>query len=264
MKPAFSDKSGARARFSMAGHSKFANIMHRKGGQDKRRAQAFTKIAREIQAAVKLGGADPNTNPRLFRAIAAGRAQNMPKDNIQRAVDRGAGGGAESLEEIRYEGFGPAGVGVIIECLTDNRNRTAGDVRAAFAKNAGNLGETNSVSFLWTRVGEIRYPLSAASEDSMLEAAIEAGCDDCESDEDGHVVTCSIAALTQAAEALAKKFGEPAAAKFVWRPQTEVPIEGDAADSLMRLLTTLDELDDVQNVYSNESMSEAELARLSS
>jgi YebC/PmpR family DNA-binding regulatory protein len=248
----------------MAGHSKFANIMHRKGGQDKRRAQAFTKIAREIQAAVKLGGADPSANPRLFRAIAAGRAQNMPKDNIQRAIDRGAGAGGESLEEIRYEGFGPSGVGVIVECLTDNRNRTAGDVRAAFAKNGGNLGETNSVSFLWNRVGEIRYAPEAADEDAMLEAAIEAGCDDCESDEDGHVVTCAIGALNDAAQALANKFGEPVSAKFVWRAQTEIPIAGEAADSLMRLLTTLDDLDDVQNVYSNEEMSEAELARLSS
>src|SRR5262249_51413827 len=156
-----------------AGHSKFANIMHRKGGQDKKRAQAFTKIAREIQAAVKLGGSDPNANPRLFRAMAAGRAQNMPKDHIQRAIDRGAGAGAEQLDEIRYEGFGPGGVGVIVECLSDNRNRTAGDVRAAFAKNGGNMGETNSVSFAWKRVGEVRYSLSAADEDSKLQTGCE-------------------------------------------------------------------------------------------
>src|SRR5262245_20164649 len=155
----------------MAGHSKFANITHRKGGQDKKRAQAFTKLAREIQAAVKLGGADPNANPRLYRAIAAARGQSMPKDNIQRAVDRGSGADGENLEEIRYEGFGPGGVGVIVECLSDNRNRTAGDVRAAFSKNGGNLGETNSVSFAWKRVGEIRFPLEKASEDTMLEAA---------------------------------------------------------------------------------------------
>src|SRR5262249_40745393 len=152
----------------MAGHSKFANIMHRKGGQDKKRAQAFTKLAREIQAAVRVGGSDPNANPRLYRAIAAARGQSMPKENIQRAVDRGTGAGGENLEEIRYEGFGPGGVGVIVECLSDNRNRTAGDVRAAFAKNGGNMGETNSVSFLWDRVGEIRYALKVADEDSML------------------------------------------------------------------------------------------------
>jgi YebC/PmpR family DNA-binding regulatory protein len=247
----------------MAGHSKFANIMHRKGGQDKRRAQAFTKIAREIQAAVRLGGADPNANPRLYRAIAAARVQNMPKDNIQRAVDRGTGAGVESLEEIRYEGFGPGGVGVIVECLSDNRNRTAGDVRAAFTKNGGNLGETNSVSFLWDRVGEIRFPRAVADEDAMLEAAVEAGCDDCEADEEAHVVTCAIGTLAEAAQALGKKFGDPASAKFVWRPKTTMPIEGDAAESLMKLLTQLEELDDVQNVYSNEEISDADLQRLS-
>jgi YebC/PmpR family DNA-binding regulatory protein len=247
----------------MAGHSKFANIMHRKGGQDKRRAQLFTKLAREMQAAVKLGGSDPDSNPRLYRAIAAARAQSMPKDNIQRAIDRGAGGGGENLEEIRYEGFGPGGVGIIVECLTDNKNRSAGDVRAAFSKNGGNLGETNSVSFLWDRVGEIRFALKAADEDAMLEAAIEAGCDDCLVEEDEHVVTCGVTALGDAVSALSKRFGEPASAKFVWRPKTTLPIEGDAADVLMKLLTTLDDLDDVQNVYSNEEMSEAELARLS-
>jgi YebC/PmpR family DNA-binding regulatory protein len=247
----------------MAGHSKFANIMHRKGGQDKRRAQAFTKIAREIQAAVRLGGADPNANPRLYRAIAAARVQNMPKDNIQRAVDRGTGAGAESLEEIRYEGFGPGGVGVIVECLSDNRNRTAGDVRAAFTKNGGNLGETNSVSFLWDRVGEIRYPRAVADEDAMLEAAVEAGCDDCEADEETHVVTCSMSALAEATQALSKKFGDASSAKFVWRPKTTMPIEGDGAESLMKLLTQIEELDDVQNVYSNEELSEADLQRLS-
>lgn len=247
----------------MAGHSKFANIQHRKGGQDKRRAQAFTKIAREIQAAVRLGGADANANPRLYRAIAAGRVQNMPKDNIQRAIDRGAGAGAEQLDEIRYEGFGPGGVGVIVECLTDNKNRTAGEVRAAFAKHGGNLGETNSVSFAWKRVGEIRFSLAAASEDAMLEAAIEAGCDECEADAEAHVLSCEIGALVSAAQALAKRFGDPASAKFVWRPRADVPIEGEAAELLMKLLTQLDELDDVQNVYSNEDISEAELARLS-
>ncbi len=247
----------------MAGHSKFANIMHRKGGQDKRRAQAFTKIAREIQAAVKLGGPDPNSNPRLFRALAAGRAQNMPKDNLQRAIDRGTGAGAEQLDEIRYEGFGPGGVGVIVDCLTDNKNRTAGDVRAAFAKHGGNLGETNSVSFAWKRVGEIRYMHEVASEDAVLEAAIEAGCDDCAVEEGEHVVTCEMSALAGAAEALAKKFGDPASAKFAWRTDIAIPVEGDNAEALMKLLTQLDDLEDVQNVYSNEEISEEELARIS-
>ncbi len=247
----------------MAGHSKFANIMHRKGAQDKKRAQMFTKLAREMQAAVKVGGADPDSNPRLFRAIAAARAQSMPKDNIQRAIDRGSGAGGENLEEIRYEGFGPGGVGVIVECLSDNRNRTAGEVRAAFAKNGGNMGETNSVSFAWKRVGEIRYPLAAASEDAMLEAAIEAGADDCAVEDEQHVITCEMSALVSASQALAKKFGDPASAKFVWRTEIAIPVEGDNAETLMKLLTQLDDLDDVQDVYSNEEMSEAELARLS-
>lgn len=247
----------------MAGHSKFANIQHRKGGQDKKRAQMFTKIAREIQAAVKLGGTDPNANPRLFRAMAAGRAVNMPKDNIQRAIDKGGGAGAENLDEIRYEGFGPGGIGVIVECLTDNKNRTAGDVRAAFAKNGGNLGETNSVSFAWKRVGEVRYPLAAAGEDAMLEAAIEAGADDCIVEDEQHVVTCDIGALVGVSQQLAKKFGDATSAKFVWRTDIAIPIEGEPAEALMKLLTSLDDLDDVQDVYSNEDMSDAELARLS-
>jgi YebC/PmpR family DNA-binding regulatory protein len=247
----------------MAGHSKFANIQHRKGGQDKKRAQMFTKIAREIQAAVKLGGTDPNSNPRLYRAMAAGRAVNMPKDNIQRAIDRGGGAGAEQLDEIRYEGFGPGGVGVIVECLTDNKNRTAGEVRAAFAKFGGNLGETNSVSFAWKRVGEIRYPLSVAGEDAMLEAAIEAGADDCAVEDGQHVVTCEMNALVAVSQALAKKFGDPAAAKFVWRTEIAIPIEGEGAETLMKLLDQLDDLDDVQDVYSNEDISDEELERLS-
>jgi YebC/PmpR family DNA-binding regulatory protein len=247
----------------MAGHSKFANIQHRKGGQDKKRAQAFTKIAREIQAAVKLGGTDPNANPRLYRAIAAGRAVNMPKDNIQRAIDKGGGAGAEQLDEIRYEGFGPGGIGVIVECLTDNKNRTAGEVRAAFAKNGGNLGESNSVSNAWKKIGEIRYSLSAANEDAMLEAAIEAGADDCTVEDEHHVITCEMNALAVVSQVLAKKFGDPASAKFVWRTDMAIPVEGDAAETLMKLLDQLDDLDDVQDVYSNEDISDEELARLS-
>lgn len=247
----------------MAGHSKFANIQHRKGGQDKKRAQMFTKIAREIQAAVKLGGPDPNANPRLYRAMAAGRAVNMPKDNIQRAVDKGGGAGAENLDEIRYEGFGPAGVGIIVECLTDNKNRTAGEVRAAFAKHGGNLGESNSVSNAWKKVGEIRFPLAVAGEDAMLEAAIEAGCDDCTVEGEQHVIVCEMSALAAAAQSLAKSFGDPASAKFVWRTDIAIPVEGDTAQTLMKLIDQLDDLDDVQDVYSNEDISEEELAKLS-
>lgn len=247
----------------MAGHSKYANIQHRKGGQDKKRAQMFTKIAREIQAAVKLGGTDPNANPRLFRAMASGRAVNMPKDNIQRAIDKGGGAGAESLDEIRYEGFGPGGIGVIVECLTDNKNRTAGEVRAAFAKNGGNLGESNSVSNSWRRVGEVRYPIAVATEDAMLEAAIEAGADDCTVEVEQHVITCEMNALAPVSQDLAKKFGDPASAKFVWRTDIAIPVEGDNAETLLKLIDLLDDLDDVQDVYSNEDISDEELARLS-
>ena len=250
----------------MAGHSKFANIQHRKGAQDKKRAQQFTKIAREIQAAVKLGGNDPNANPRLYRAIASARAVSMPKDNIQRAVDRGAGAGGEVLEDVRYEGFGPGGVGIIVECLTDNRNRTAGEVRAAFTKNGGNLGETNSVSFGFSHVCEVRYPLSVASEDAMMEAAIEAGADDVQveggEDAQEHVVTGALNALGEISVALEKKFGAAASAKFVWTPQNTVPVTGDTAQTLVKLLGLLDDLDDVQDVYSNMDISEDELAKL--
>ncbi|MDX2233840.1 MAG: YebC/PmpR family DNA-binding transcriptional regulator [Hyphomonadaceae bacterium] len=246
----------------MAGHSKFANIMHRKGGQDKKRAALFTKLAREMQAAVKVGGAEPANNPRLYRAIMAARAQSMPKENIQRAIDRGAGAGGENLEEVRYEGFGPGGVGVIVETLTDNRNRTAGEIRAAFSKNGGNLGETNSVSFLWDRVGEIRYPLAAAGEDAMLEAAIDAGADDCVVEDGAHVITCAMEALTAVSQALTARFPDPESVKFVWRPQTTIPVTGDAAQSLVKLLTTLEDLDDVQTVYANEEIAADELERL--
>lgn len=246
----------------MAGHSKFANIMHRKGAQDKKRAQLFTKLAREIQAAVKVGGPDPAGNPRLGRAIAAAKAQSVPKDNIQRAIDRGTGAGGEQLEEIRYEGFGPGGVGVVVECLSDNRNRTAGDVRSAFSKNGGAMGETGSVTFGFERVGEIRYPAAAGGEEAMLEAAIEAGAEDCESGAEGHVVTCAFVALGEVSGALAAKLGEAESVKVVWRPQNLVPVSGEAAQTLLKLLDVLDDLDDVQTVFSNADISEEELARL--
>jgi len=244
----------------MAGHSKFANIMHRKGAQDKKRAQLFTKLAREIQAAVKVGGAEPEGNPRLARAIAAAKAQSVPKDNIQRAIDRGSGAGGEQLDEIRYEGFGPGGVGVVVECLTDNRNRSAGDVRAAFAKNGGAMGETGSVTFGFDRVGEIRYPLAAAGEEAMLEAAIEAGADDCETGGEGHLITCGFTAVGEVSSGLAARFGEASSVRIVWRPQNLVPISGEPAQTLLKLLDVLDDLDDVQTVYSNADIPEAELA----
>jgi YebC/PmpR family DNA-binding regulatory protein len=246
----------------MAGHSKFANIQHRKGAQDKRRAMQFTKLAREIQAAVKLGGSDPGSNARLYRAIAAARAESMPKDNIQRAVDRGAGGGQEDYKEVRYEGFGPGGVGVIVECLTDNLNRTAGEVRAAFTKNGGNLGQSNSVTVGFNHVGEIRYPLAAASEDAMMEAALDAGAEDVAVEGEEHVVTCERTALIEVSRALTAKFGDPASAKFVWRAQNDVPIAGDAAATLIKLIGLLEDLDDVQTVYTNLDISDEEMAKL--
>jgi YebC/PmpR family DNA-binding regulatory protein len=250
----------------MAGHSAFKNIMHKKGAADKKRAALFTKIARELQIAAKLGGADPSSNPRLRAAIVNARAEQMPKDNIQRAIDRGGGKDAETLEEIRYEGFGPGGVGIIVEAATDNRNRTAGDVRAAFAKNGGALGETNSVSFGWDRIGEIRFPGKVASEDAMLEAAIEAGADDCQSETveeaEEHVITCTMTALPDVTAALIAVFGEPKSAKIIWRPQVAIPVAGEQAQALLKLLDVLDDLDDVQHVYANFDLDAAEMARL--
>jgi YebC/PmpR family DNA-binding regulatory protein len=245
----------------MAGHSKFKNIMHRKGAADKKKAALFTKLAREIQVAAK-NGADAASNARLARAIAAARAESMPKDNIQRAIDKASGAGSDDLVEMRYEGFGPAGVGVIVEAATDNRNRTASEVRAAFTRFSGNLGETGSVSFLWDQVGEIRYPMAAAAEDAMLEAAIEAGADDCVTEEEEHVVLCGVPALAEVQAALEARFNAPASAKIVWRPRTTIPIEGEPATALMKLLSALDDLDDVLNVYANFEMTEEALANL--
>lgn len=253
----------------MAGHSQFKNIMYRKGAQDKKRASAFTKIAREIQQAVKNGGSDPATNPRLYRAMALARAENMPKDNVQRAIDRALGAGGEALEEVRYEGFGPGGTGLIVECLTDNRNRSAGDVRSAFTKLGGNLGAPNSVASGFERVGEIRFRLAVADEATMLDAAIEAGAEDVVleppvSDEDPgqHVVFCAITALAEVTAALHQRFGEPLSAKFIWKPLNQVEIAGEAAATLLKLVTILDDLDDVQAVFGNYSLSDAELAKL--
>lgn len=246
----------------MAGHSKFANIMHRKGAQDKRRAQMFTKLAREIQAAVKLSGADPAGNPRLARAMAAARAQSVPKDNIQRAIDRGSGASGETLFEIRYEGFGPGGVGVIVECLTDNKNRSVGEVRTTFNRFDGSLGETGSVSFQFERMGEVRYGASVTSEDAMLEAAIEAGADACDTDADGHVILCPYAALGEVAQALARRFGDAATARIIWHPQATIPVQGESAQLVLKLVSALDELDDVQAVYANFDISDEDLAAL--
>jgi YebC/PmpR family DNA-binding regulatory protein len=247
----------------MAGHSQFKNIMHRKGAQDKKRAKVFTKIIRELTTAARTGLPDPAANPRLRAAVIAARAANMPKDTVDRAIKRGAGGDeGDAFEEIRYEGYGPGGVAIIVETLTDNRNRTASDVRAAFTKAGGSLGETNSVSFLFDRLGQVTYPAATADADRMFEAALEAGANDVESGADEHVVTCAPDDLNTLRDALEKRFGAPTAAKFVWRPKTSAPVEGDAAAALFKLLETLEDSDDVQNVYANFEVADEFIARL--
>jgi YebC/PmpR family DNA-binding regulatory protein len=247
----------------MAGHSQFKNIMYRKGAQDKKRAKIFTKIIRELTTAARSGIADPNSNPRLRAAVTAARQANMPKDTVDRAIKRGAGGGdGENYEEVRYEGYGPGGVAVIVEALTDNRNRTASDIRAAFTKAGGHLGETNSVSFLFDRLGEVKYPAAAASADQMFEAAVDAGADNVESG-DEHVVTCGPEALNEVRDALERRFGPPTSAKLVWRPKSTTPVDGEAAESLLKLLVALEDSDDVQTLFSNFEMPDEAMARLS-
>jgi YebC/PmpR family DNA-binding regulatory protein len=248
----------------MAGHSQFKNIMYRKGAQDKKRAKIFTKLIRELTTAARGGLPDPAANPRLRAAILAARQANMPKDTVERAIKRGAGGEAgEAYEEVRYEGYGPGGIAVIVEALTDNRNRTASEVRAAFTKAGGTLGETNSVSFQFDRVGEIVYPLATASADDMLEAAIEAGASDVDSDGDNHVVTSAPDDLNSARDALETRFGPAESAGLVWRPKAATAIEEDTAATLFKMLEALEDSDDVQNVYANFEVGENVLARLS-
>jgi YebC/PmpR family DNA-binding regulatory protein len=247
----------------MAGHSQFKNIMHRKGRQDKQRALAFSKLSREITAAAKAGLPDPNMNARLRGAVLAARAQNMPKDNIERAIKKSQEAGGVDYQEVRYEGFGAGGVGVIVEALTDNRNRTAGDVRSIFTKHGGNLGETGSVSFSFARVGEIEYPPNAGTADAMLEAAMEAGADDCESDDDGHWFYCNFEELHEVTTALEAKFGAPRTAKIIWRPQNTVEIDEERGEKLIKMIDALEDLDDVQNVYANLEMSEALMEKMS-
>ncbi len=247
----------------MAGHSKFANIKHRKGAQDKKRAKIFSRLSKEITIAAKMGLPDPDANPRLRTAIAAARAQNMPKDNIERAIKKSADAGGDNFEEVRYEGFGPGGIGIIVETLTDNRNRTAGDVRATFSKNGGNMGETGSVSFMFDRCGAIAYPPEAADADSVFEAAIEAGAEDVASSEDGHEIICAMEDLHQVAASLEEKLGPPPSAGIVWRPQNDIAVEEDAAEKVLKLMEALDDIDDVQNVYANFDISEEVMEKLS-
>ena len=248
----------------MAGHSQFKNIMHRKGAQDARRARQFAKIIREITVAARSGLPDPGSNPRLRAAIIAARQANMPKDTVDRAIKKATGaGGGDDYAEVRYEGYGPAGVAVIVEALTDNRNRTASDVRAAFSKHGGALGETNSVSFLFNRLGVIRYPAAAASADDMLEAASEAGAENVESDAEWQEVTCAVDDIFIVRDALEARFNEPESARLDWRPTTSVAVDEERARSLMKLLDALEDNDDVQNVYANFDIPEQVMAALS-
>ncbi|KXF76471.1 transcriptional regulator [Paramesorhizobium deserti] len=247
----------------MAGHSQFKNIMHRKGRQDAVRSKIFSKLGREITVAAKQGLPDPAMNPRLRLAIQNAKAQSMPKDNIERAIKKAAGGDAENYDEVRYEGYGPGGVAVIVEALTDNRNRTASNVRAAFTKAGGALGETGSVSFMFDRVGEIVYPASAGDADKLMEAAIEAGADDVQSDEGGHVIVCAFENIGEVSKALEALLGEAESIKTVWKPQTGAPVDEDKAQSVLKLIATLEDDDDVQNVYANFEVSDEVLAKLS-
>ena len=246
----------------MAGHSHAKNIMHRKGKSDAARSKVFSKLAREITVAAKMGMPDPAFNSRLRLAVVNARALSMPRDNIERAIKKAIGNDGENYDEIRYEGYGPGGVAIIVETLTDNRNRTASNVRSYFSKSGGAMGETNSVGFMFDKVGEITYPLKAGSEDKVMEAAIEAGADDVESDEEGHYITTSFEAMVDVTAALEKVLGEAESVKAVWKPQTNTPIDADKGASLMKLIATLEEDDDVQNVYTNFEMSDEEAAKL--
>jgi len=248
----------------MAGHSQFKNIMYRKGAQDKKRAKVFTKIIRELTTSARTGLPDPNANPRLRAAVLAARQANMPKDTVERAIRRGAGGAdGESYEEVRYEGYGPGGVAVIVEALTDNRNRTASEVRAAFAKAAGALGETNSVSFLFDHVGELVYPADAATADAMLEAGIDAGAQDVESDTERHVLISAPDDFNAVRDGVEQRFGPAESARLTWRPKTAAPIDEATATSLFKLLESLEDSDDVQHVYANFEVSDEVMTRLS-
>lgn len=246
----------------MAGHSKWANIQHRKGKQDKLRSKMFSKLAKEITVAAKMGDPDPDKNPRLRLAVKASKAVSMPKDVIDRAIKKSQGGDAEDYTELRYEGYGPNGIAVIVETMTDNVNRTASNVRSYFTKNGGNLGTTGSVSFMFDRVGEITYPASAGDADTVMMAALEAGAEDVESDEDGHWIYCPMDDLAAVADALEKVLGEADEAKLIWKPQTRTEVDLDTARTLMKLIDTLEEDDDVQNVTANFDIPEDVAAQL--
>jgi YebC/PmpR family DNA-binding regulatory protein len=246
----------------MAGHSKWANIQHRKGRQDAARSKLFSKLSKEITVAAKMGDPDPDKNPRLRLAVKEAKANSMPKDNIERAIKKASGGDADAYEEIRYEGYGPNGVAIIVEAMTDNRNRTASNIRATFAKRGGNLGETGSVGFMFDRMGQIVYPASAGKPDDVLEAAIEAGADDVESSEEGHVIWCPAEDLNEVSKALEAALGESDSTRLVWKPQTTTPLDLEQAQGLLRLIEALEDDDDVQSVTANFEVSDEVMAAL--
>ena len=241
----------------MSGHSQFKNIMYRKGAQDAKRAKVFSKISREITVAVKEGGADPDSNTRLRSALLSARSENMPKDNIERAIKKASGGDADAdYQSVRYEGYGPGGVAIIVEGLTDNKNRTAPAVRSAFSKFGGSLGETNSVSFQFDHVGYISYPKDVASEDEIFEIAIEAGADDIITNDDGHEIICAIEQLTKVRDALTQKLGDPSEAKVTWIPKNTIAVDENTAKTLFKLIDILEDDDDVQTVIANYELPE--------
>ncbi len=247
----------------MSGHSQFKNIMHRKGAQDAKRAKVFTKLIRELTTAARSGLPDPDANPRLRAALIAARAANMTKDTIERAIKRGSGGDdSANYEEVRYEGYGPGSIAIIVEALTDNRNRTVSEIRSIFGKHGGALGETNSVSFMFERKGVVRYPAKAASADAMFEAALDAGADNVESDDEFHEATCAPDGFAQLRDRLEAKFGPPLEARLAWRPLSGVPVDGETAERLLKLIEALEDNDDVQTVAANFEVADDVLARL--
>ena len=246
----------------MAGHSKWANIQHRKGRQDAARSKLFSKLAKEITVAAKMGDPDPDKNPRLRLAVKEAKSQSVPKDVIDRAIKKSQGGDAESYDEIRYEGYGPGGVAVIVEAMTDNRNRTASTVRSTFTKCGGNLGETGSVSFMFDRKGQVLYPLEAGDEDTVMMAALEAGAEDVETTEDGHAIFCADTDLNEVSNALEAQLGESESAKLIWKPQTTTELDLEGMEKLMKLIDILEDDDDVQRVTANFEISDEVMAAL--
>ena len=246
----------------MAGHSQFKNIMHKKGKQDAIRSKLFSKLAREITVAAKMGMPDPAMNPRLRLAVLAARAENMPKDNIERAIKKASGADGENYDEVRYEGYAPGGVAVIVEALTDNRNRTAGEVRSCFTKAGGALAETGAVAFSFDRVGSIEFDAKVGSEDAVMEAAIEAGADDVVTTEDGYEVVTSVESFAEVAKAMEAKFGEPRKSKLVWKPQNTIGVDDEAGEKIVKMIGALEDNDDVQNVYANFEISDALMKKL--